>query len=153
MAAAALIPDFIVGPPPTGQQGSPLFQFQETAGQIGAHSFAPGHQLRWSERTILSRLKDALALFYTHIAMIGSVLELNRWKVTLIETAQAIVHYGEVILAEGLVHMGCEAMLQIADSLQAAITALCKQLSKWNQRIPMFELPLGWFPHNRFVKV
>ncbi|CAE7454693.1 unnamed protein product [Symbiodinium sp. CCMP2456] len=137
---------FSVGAPTIVANVPPVAQFQEIVGQIGARSHEPGHQLRWSENTVYPRLAETLSFFYVHLSMIGSVLELNQWKVAMNELIQTLDHYIEFTLSPegGFVHMNCGKMLLIVDATQTELTALCKQMAKWNHRISAIEVPLGW---------
>ncbi|CAE7245038.1 unnamed protein product [Symbiodinium sp. CCMP2592] len=151
MAAA---PEFIMGAPPvTLPHNTPLEQFQNIVSQTASHVHEPMHELRWPERTILMRLREAFAVFFSHIAMISATLELYQWKNALIEVAQTIDHYCDVTLNEGIIHLDCPLILQIADIIQSGLTMYCQQMSRFTGKVAPMELQLGWIVTNRWAHV
>ncbi|CAE7678824.1 unnamed protein product [Symbiodinium sp. CCMP2592] len=107
-------PEFIMGAPPvTLPQSSPLDQFPNIVSQVSDHIHEPNHQLRWPEWMVLTRLREAFAIFYVHLASIAATLELHQWKNALIEVTQTIDHYVTVTLNEGIIHLDCRKITGI----------------------------------------
>ena len=155
-AASATIdrPEYSIGTIPVAlSQDSPLDRFTSVLSAIGNHAHPPLHCSRWTEKEILVRLKGAFAIFYSHIAVIASTLELHQWRAALIELMQQIDHYCDITLQVGIQHLDCITMLEIADRTQAAFTAYCQQAAKWHSKIIQCDMQMGWLVHNRFVRV
>ncbi|CAE7601934.1 unnamed protein product [Symbiodinium sp. CCMP2592] len=151
--APALAPEFIMGAPPvTLPQSSPLDQFLNIVSQVSDHIRPTKHQLRWPEWMVLTRLREALAIFYVHLASIASTLELHQWKNALIESTQVIDHYVTLTLNEGIIHLDCPVILEIAEMIHDALSAYCRQLSRFTGRITGIEVQLGWTIANKWSR-
>ncbi|CAE7578414.1 unnamed protein product [Symbiodinium sp. CCMP2592] len=152
-SAPALGPEYVMGPPVvTLPQSSPLDQFQHIVSQVSDHCHPPNHQLRWPAQMVLTRLREAIAIFHVHLACIASTLELHQWKTTLIECTQVIDHYVTVTLNEGIIHLDCPVIPEIAEMVHDALTAYSRQLMRFTGRITGIEVQLGWTIGNKFSR-
>ncbi|CAE7764697.1 unnamed protein product [Symbiodinium sp. CCMP2592] len=146
-------PEFIMGAPPvTLPQSSPFDQFLNIVSQVSDHIHEPNHQLRWPEWMVLTRLREAFAIFYVHLASIAATLELYQWKNALIEVTQTIDHYVTVTLNEGIIHLDCPVILEIAEMIHDALSAYCQQMSRFTGKITGIELQLGWTIANKWSR-
>ena len=54
---------------------------------------------------------------------------------------------------EGLVHLDCRVVYQIADIVQEALTFICKVQARLSGELPTIECALGWVQFNRYCRV
>ncbi|CAE7307840.1 unnamed protein product [Symbiodinium sp. CCMP2592] len=151
----ALGPEYVMGPPVvTLPTESPLEQFQCIVSSIGEHAHPPHHQLRWNSEMVLARMREAIAIFYAHLACIASSLELHQWKTTLIETTQIIDNYVTVTLGEdgGFIHLDCPIIMEIAEMVHDALAAYSRQYVRFNNKIGGIEVQLGWTIGNKYSR-
>ncbi|CAE7244390.1 unnamed protein product [Symbiodinium sp. CCMP2592] len=155
LGARPLGPEYVMGPPVvTLPTGSPLEQFQCIVSSIGEHAHPPHHRLRWNSEMVLSRMREAIAIFYAHLACIASSLELHQWKTALIETTQIVDNYVTVTLGEegGFVHLDCPIIMEIAELVHDALTAYSRQYVRFNHKIGGIEVQLGWTVGNKYSR-
>ncbi|CAE7307825.1 unnamed protein product [Symbiodinium sp. CCMP2592] len=151
----ALGPEYVMGPPVvTLPTESPLEQVQCIVSSIGEHAHPPHHQLRWNSEMVLARMREAIAIFYAHLACIASSLELHQWKTTLIETTQIIDNYVTVTLGEdgGFIHLDCPIIMEIAEMVHDALAAYSRQYVRFNNKIGGIEVQLGWTIGNKYSR-
>ncbi|CAE7257179.1 unnamed protein product [Symbiodinium sp. CCMP2592] len=145
--------DYAIGQPPLASpQVSPLDQFRQIAASINEHTHSPNHPDAWTAKLILARIREAIAVFSAHLAFILSSLELRQWKASLIECTQVIDHFVTETLQDGIAHLDCPAVMEIAELLHDALIAYARQDHRFTGRMASLELQLGWTIGNKFAK-
>ncbi|CAE7301685.1 unnamed protein product [Symbiodinium sp. CCMP2592] len=145
--------DYAIGQPPLASpQVSPLEQFRRIVANVNEHCHSPNHPEAWTAQVILARMREAIAVFYAHLASILSLLELRQWKASLIECTQVIDHYVTETLLDGIAHLNCSAVMEMAELLHDALIAYSRQDTRSTGRIASLELQLGWTIGNNFAK-
>ena len=130
---------------------APLDAIQQSVSAIEAHSFEPFHQLRWSESQVLREILSVVAIFWTHLTSIESVLELNQWKAAFMDLMAAIDKYVYLSL-ENIRALDTTRILEVSFILQQAFTVICRQITRLTHILPTIELPMGWLWGNRYCR-
>ncbi|CAE7309096.1 unnamed protein product [Symbiodinium sp. CCMP2592] len=155
LGTQALEPEYVIGYPTlTSPTDSPLEQFRSIVSSIAEHSYSPHHRLRWNSTTVLTHMREAIAIFYAQLTCIASSLELQLWKTALIDTTQIVDKYVNVTLGEegGFIHLDCPIIMEIAEQVHDALAACSRQLVRFNQKIGGVEVPLGWGIGNKYAR-
>ena len=151
IAMAASVPVRIDSLPVTARTHIELFS--DGISEIDSHCHEPGHQLRWSSVNIKDRVIGLMGLFWTVIGSIQSDLELSQWRANMLGLATVVSKHVFQTIDEGLVHLDCRVTYQIADTVQEALTFICKVQARLSGELPTIECALGWVQFNRYCRV
>ena len=100
-----------------------------------------------------SRHWDDGPLYGPWIGSIQSDLELTQWRTNMLELTLIVSKHVSQTIDEGLVHLDCRVVYQIADIVQEALTFICKVQARLSGELPTIECTLGWVQFNRYCRV